>query len=273
MTATDNAAQVAGQAAHADERVTSACLAMSKQRTAATAGHRLVPTSPPALTSIEIAARCRPAPGQMAGGDWWDAVVLPSGRSGLIVGDVMGHDEHAAAAMTQLRAVAHALAELDLPPAEMLRRLDRTTAALAITTLATCIYAVIEPSCRHCVIAGAGHPPPVIATPDGMAVIADLPAGLPVGLGTAIYGQISLPFPPGAILSLYTDGLVETRTRSVEEGIDALRSALTGKKGPLGHLCDRILGELGACREDDTTLVLARSQPGRQRTPQLLPLL
>jgi serine phosphatase RsbU (regulator of sigma subunit) len=177
--------------------------------------------------------------------------------------------------MLQLRAAAHALADLDLPPAELLRRLDRTTAVLGVVTLATCVYAVIDPVSQRCVVAGAGHLPPVIAHPDGTTSVPELPSGLPIGLGTAIYGQISLPLPPGTALALYTDGLVDTRTRSSQEGIEALRAGLAATgPSPLGRCCDRLVGSLAPHPEDDTTLVLARvrSRPITAPPPPPVPL-
>jgi hypothetical protein len=214
---------------------------------------------------VEVAGHCRAAPGQAVGGDWYDVLTLPGDRTGLIIGDAMGHDLSAATAMMQLRAAAHALAELDLPPAELLRRLDRTTAALGVVTLATCVYAVIDPGHQSCLIAGAGHLPPVFIHPDGTTSAPELPSGLPIGLGTAIYGQISLPLPVGAALALYTDGLVDTRTRTSQQGIEELRAELaTGPAngtGPLEKCCDRLVGSLAPRPEDDTTLVLARIRP------------
>src|SRR6266567_3832809 len=162
---------------------------------------------------------------------------------------------------------AHALGDLDLPPAEVLRRLDRTTAALGIVTFATCIYAVIDPASHSCVVARAGHLPPVIARPDGTTSAPDLPSGLPIGLGTAIYGQLTLPLPPGAVLALYTDGLVDTRTRSSDEGVRELRSVLGSQAGSLDAACDHLLQSLAPRREDDTTVVLARIPPGGPLPP------
>jgi serine phosphatase RsbU (regulator of sigma subunit) len=266
---TDDAGQVAGLAARAAGCIASACLVIGQQQRATGAQRRrLIPAAPPAPAGIEVAARCLPAPGQVSGGDWYDIIALPGGRAGLITGDAMGHDQHAAAAMAQLRAAAHALAELGLPPADVLRRLDRTTAALGIVTFATCIYAVIDPASRRCVMARAGHLPPVIALPDGTTSAPDLPSGLPIGLGTAIYGQITLPLPPGATLALYTDGLVDTRTRSSDQGILALRAALAGQHGPLEHACGELVRSLAPHPEDDTTLVLARIPPGRGPLPR-----
>ncbi len=262
-----DAGQVAGLAARAAGCVASACLAIGQQRVAAALRQRLIPAAPRAPAGIEVAARCLPAPGQVSSGDWYDILALPGGRAGLIAGDAMGHDEQAAAAMTQLRAAAHALGDLDLPPAEVLRRLDRTTAELGIVTFATCIYAVIDPASHSCVVARAGHLPPVIARPDGTTSAPDLPSGLPIGLGTAIYGQLTLPLPPGAVLALYTDGLVDTRTRSSDEGVRELRSVLGSQAGSLDAACDHLLQSLAPRREDDTTVVLARIPPGGPLPP------
>jgi hypothetical protein len=259
-----DAGQVAGLAARAAGCIASACVVISQQRAAGALQYQPIAAS---LTGIEVAARCLPAPGRMSGGDWYDVIALPGGRIGLITGDAMGHDQHAAAAMTQLRAAAHALAGLGLPPAEMLRRLDRTAATLQIVPFATCVFAVIDPVGQSCVVAGAGHLPPVIALADGTTSAPSLPSGLPLGLGATIYGQITLPVPSGAVLALYTDGLVDTRTRASEEGVLALRSALAGRHGSLERSCDELLRSLAPHPEDDTTLVLARIPPGYRPSP------
>lgn len=125
--------------------------------------------------------------------------------------------------MAQLRAAAHALADLDLPPAEMLKQLNRMASALPRSTLATCIYAVIDPARQAFTIAAAGHLPPVVAMADGTTAIPDLPAGQSLGLGTAAYSQARIKLPPGAILALFTDGLVESRARAFDQGLLALR--------------------------------------------------
>jgi serine phosphatase RsbU (regulator of sigma subunit) len=157
----------------------------------------LLAAEPIAPHGLEVTARCLPAAGQIVGGDWYDLVTLPAGRSGVIVGDVMGHGPEAAAVMAQLRAAAHALAQLDLEPAELLGHLDQVTTTLGRPMLATCVYAVIDPASQSCTLSAAGHLPPVLAMPDGTTRVPDLPAGQSLGLGSAVYGQARIKFPPG----------------------------------------------------------------------------
>jgi hypothetical protein len=210
---------------------------------------------------LEIAGRCLPATGCEAGGDWYDIIPLPGERTGLIVGDVMGHGPLAATVMTRLSAAAYTLADLDLPPAEVIRQLNRTALALPQDTLATCAYAVIDPARQSCDIAAAGHLPPVLAMPSATTRVVDLPGGQSLGVAPASYGQARIRLRPGTILALYTDGLVETRTRPFDQGILALRSALAHPDPDLDATCEQLATASGEAREDDITLVLARIQP------------
>jgi hypothetical protein len=243
-------------------------LTLMRQRSIADALQRgLLAAKPPVPARLEIAGRCVPTSGHLIGGDWYDVIPLPDERTGLVVGDVMGHGPEAAAVMAQVRAAAHALADLDLPPAELLWRLNRWSGTLDRITLATCAYAVIDPRGQSCTLAGAGHLPPVLALPDGTTRVADLPAGQSLGLGSASYGEAHIRLPAGAILALYTDGLVETRTRSFEDGILALRSVLAREHGPLESTCDALIDSLAGRYEDDITVILARIPPGHEDWP------
>ena len=201
----------------------------------------------------------------MVGGDWHDIVALPGGRAALIVGDAMGHGPEAAAVMVQLRTAAHTLAELDLPPGEVLRKLDRMAASLPGAPFATCVAAVVDTARGNCVIAAAGHPPPAVAGPDGRPSCSSCPPGCRSAWAAGSVETTEVRLPPGAVLALYTDGLVETRARSLEDGITALRDALSAALarpgGTLDDCCETVTQELGPHGEDDVTLVLARVQP------------
>ncbi len=239
-------------------------LTLIRQRSIADALQRGLLAAEPAMPSgLELAGRCLPAAGHVIGGDWYDVIPLPGGRTGLVVGDVMGHGPEAAAVMAQLRAAAHALADLDLAPADLLKGLNRVTATLQRITLATCAYAIIDPGARTCTLAGAGHLPPILALPDGTTRVPELPPGQSLGIGTASYGQARIKLPPGAILALYTDGLVESRTRSFDQGILALRSVLAREHGNLEAICEALITSLAGRCEDDITVILARIPPGR----------
>ena len=240
-------------------------LTLIRERSIADALQRGLLAAKPAIPSgLEVAGRCLPTAGHVIGGDWYDIIPLPGGRTGLVVGDVMGHGPEAAAVMAQLRAAAHALADLDLAPADLLQRLNRSTALLQRITLATCVYAVIDPGSHSCTMAGAGHLLPILALPDGTTRVPELPAGQSLGLGTAIYGQARIKLPPGAVLALYTDGLVESRTRSFDQGILALRSVLAREHGNLEAICDALITSLAERCEDDITVILARIPPDRR---------
>jgi hypothetical protein len=233
-----------------------------ERRTALALQRGLLPGRPEIPAGLEVAHRYLPVGASVVGGDWHDIVALSGGRAALIVGDAMGHGPEAAAVMVQLRTAAHTLADLELAPAHVLRKLDRMAAGLAIAPFATCISTIIDPAGSSCVIAQAGHLPPVLVLPDGATRVLDLPPGLPLGLGAESFDATEVSLPPGATLALYTDGLVESRTRPLDDGLAALRhalsSALTGSRATLGEACQMVTQTLREHGEDDITLVLAR---------------
>jgi GAF domain-containing protein len=233
-----------------------------ERRTAAALQQGLLPGQPHVPDGLEVAHRYLAVGASVIGGDWHDIVPLSGGRAALIVGDAMGHGPEAAAVMVQLRTAAHTLADLDLPPEQVLRRLDKMASEMAAAPFATCIYAVIDPLGASCEIVQAGHLPPVVVPPAGAAVMLDLPPGLPLGLGAESFQATRLNLPPGTTLALYTDGLVESRTRTIDAGLAALchelSRALAQPGSTLGEASDAVTQELRHHREDDITLVLAR---------------
>ncbi|MFD8968903.1 SpoIIE family protein phosphatase [Streptomyces sp. NPDC059568] len=217
--------------------------------------------------AIEVASRYLPADThEGVGGDWFDAIHLPSGRIGLVVGDVVGHGINAAARMGQFRTVVRTLAELDLPPHELLARLDRLVVRLteqdsgqdsgqdsaegdglglwSQTMGGTCVYAVYDPATRICTMARAGHPPPAVVHPDGGVTFPDLPAGTPIGMGLTSYGSFSMELSEGSTIALYTDGLIESRDADLDEGLSRLGAALAHPEVPLEELCSEVIAAM-----------------------------
>jgi serine phosphatase RsbU (regulator of sigma subunit)/anti-sigma regulatory factor (Ser/Thr protein kinase) len=238
----------------------------SRERDASlTLQRSLLPRDTPRLAAVDLAHRYLPADARTGvGGDWFDAIPLSGMRSALVVGDVAGHGLHAAATMGRLRTAVRTLADLDLPPEEVLARLDDLVGRSPDdpATAATCLYAVYDPVSCHCTAARAGHPPPAVVLPDGEARQLDLPAGPPLGLGgLQPYESATVGLPVGSLLALYTDGLIkEGRAHGdTDARTGRLLAALRGAEPSLERICDRITDALlpGGPR-DDVALLLAR---------------
>jgi anti-sigma regulatory factor (Ser/Thr protein kinase) len=210
------------------------------------------------------------------GGDWFDVIPLSGARVALVVGDVVGHGIHASATMGRLRAAVRTLADIDLPPDELLTRLDDLVGRLSANGSAdadaddgddaendigaTCLYAVYDPVSRRCSLARAGHPLPALVTPDGTASFLDLPAGPPLGLGGLPFESSEIELPAGSILALYTDGLIESRHHDIDLGFERLRRALTRQEQSLETTCDNVLEAVLHDRPvDDVALLIART--------------
>ncbi|MGW5425178.1 SpoIIE family protein phosphatase [Streptomyces sp. NPDC003943] len=203
---------------------------------AVTLQRSLLPQDLPEQSAVDVAHFYQPAQSGV-GGDWFDVIPLPGSRVGLVVGDVVGHGLHAAVTMGRLRTAVHNFSSLDLPPDELLARLDNLvqrmdqegdgTAPNGGILGATCLYAVYDPVSQNCTMARAGHMPPLVVAPDGTTTISELPAGPPLGLGGMPFETAELHLAEGSQLVLYTDGLVEERGRDITEGVETLRTALS----------------------------------------------
>jgi serine phosphatase RsbU (regulator of sigma subunit) len=253
----------------------------TRERTAALALQRsLLPQRLPEQSAVQVASRYLPAtPRTGVGGDWFDVIGLSGARVGLVVGDVVGHGIHAAAAMGRLRTAVRTLADVDPTPDELLTRLDDLVIQLSEESGtdggagaeadigATCLYAVYDPVTGRCSLARAGHPAPVLVAPDGTAEFLEPPAGPPLGLGGLPFESVDVPLPEGSLLALYTDGLVESRHRDLDAGLETLRRALITPADSLEALCDHVVSTLlpdGPA--DDAALLLIRPRildPGR----------
>ncbi|MET7766660.1 SpoIIE family protein phosphatase [Streptomyces sp. NPDC005393] len=241
-----------------------------ERMTAMALQRNLLPQRLPDLTAMEVTSRYLPSEAWAGvGGDWFDAIPLSGARAALAVGDAVGRGIQASAAGGRLRSAMRTLADIDLPPGELLTHLDDLVTRLSAdedseipgATGATCLYAVYDPVSRHCTLASAGHPPPAVVTPDGTADILDLPSGPPLGLGTLPFEAVETELSEGSLLALYTDGLVKSRDRAIDEGLDALCDALAQPAPSLDALCDTVLRTLLPGRpEDDIALLLARTR-------------
>ncbi|MGV9991200.1 PP2C family protein-serine/threonine phosphatase [Streptomyces sp. NPDC003374] len=272
-----------GEAVAVESLGARACVALDnarryerERRTALAIRRSLLPDTGRAFASCRVAHGYRPA-GQdnVIGGDWYD--VLPRGgrKVAMIVGDAMGHGPESAVAMIQLRTAVRTLAGLGIGPTELMERLDAVAADTPGASFATCMYAEWDAGLHTCTFVGAGHPPPLIRGPGGpTAPVALKSAGLPLGLGTGRWEPTVLHLSEPTVLLLYSDGLVESRTRDIDQGMARLAGALdTGtvevpdlaRLEALTVLCRRLLegasGEEDA--RDDRTLLLAELTPGK----------
>ncbi|MYS62325.1 SpoIIE family protein phosphatase [Streptomyces sp. SID5468] len=220
----------------------------------------LLPIRPPRIPGVRIAYDYHPGHGNAAGGDWFDAIRLPSGRVALVVGDVMGHGLMSAAVMGQFRTSIITMASMDLPPAQLLRQLDNLTHHLSTEHLATCIYSVYDPVRRTLTLANAGHVPPVLVDADGKPRLLEIPTGAPIGVGGVAFEEMRVPIDDGSWLVMCTDGLVESRSRPIDEGLEALCAGITdGPADSPQEVCEQIMTRLQPdyC-DDDVALLVAR---------------
>jgi hypothetical protein len=214
--------------------------------------------------SVEIACRYRPAGrSALVGGDWYDTVRLPFGRTLLAMGDVMGHGVEAAVDMSQYRSMLRYIASAGLPPHRVLHRLDTMIAASDTGRPATCLLAVVDPSRGRCELASAGHLPPAALAPGGGTGLLPVPPGPPLGTGLGGYEPVVCPLLPGDVLLLYTDGLVERRDEDIDASLARLSALRLSTAGTLDTLADRVLDGLTTPTdpEDDIALLAARIQP------------
>lgn len=229
--------------------------------------HSLLQHPVPVQQAVETAVRYLPADPQAGvGGDWFDVIPLSGARVALVVGDVVGHGVHASAAMGRLRTAVRTLADVDLPPDELLAALDHLILDEWRDGLesgeigATCLYAVYDPVTCRCSAASAGHPAPALVTPDGTTVFVDVEPGPPLGVGGVPFEAVDFPVTEGSLLVLYTDGLVEARDHDIRTGLDTLRRALARPGSSLESLCDGILRTLlPGPPGDDVALLTART--------------
>ncbi|MBY8882111.1 ATP-binding SpoIIE family protein phosphatase [Actinacidiphila acidipaludis] len=249
-----------------------------EHRAAGVLQQRLLPPSTTDTPAAETAGVYLPAGrGAAVGGDWFDAIPLPSFRLALVAGDVVGHGIQASATMGRLRTAIQTLADLELDPEELLTRVGDLVQRLAHESEphshdvvgATCLYAIHDAVTRRCTMASAGHPPPVLLRPGKEAEIVDVSQGPPFPVAGAPYESATIGLEPGDVLALYTDGLIEQDAQGrlladLGEGTRRLAAALTSvydPDRPLAETGRAIIAELGIdAPHDDVALMLARAR-------------
>jgi serine phosphatase RsbU (regulator of sigma subunit) len=221
------------------------------------------------------------------GGDWYDAFLQPDGDTVLVIGDVMGHDIEAAAAMGQVKTLVRGIGfDRQEEPAGLLRRVDHALVGLAVPAMATALVCRVEQNdeeraagLRRLRWSSAGHPAPMLVDPDGGVTDLSAPVGPPLGigwLGPRVDGQALMTV--DSTLVLFTDGLFERRGVPLDEGRAQVRRLLAASGGlPLDALCDRLLTHLlGEGVEDDVAVLAVRAHPvdaprPEEAGPEILP--
>ncbi|MER7187729.1 SpoIIE family protein phosphatase, partial [Streptomyces hyaluromycini] len=234
----------------------------------------LLPQTLPEQAALDIATRYLPSVSQAGvGGDWFDVIPLSGTRVALVVGDVVGHGMRAAATMGRVRTAVRTLADVDLPPDELLSHLDDLVVHLSAEEAGadnaadtaggvgtTCLYGVYDPVTRRLCAARAGHPPPAVVTA-GTVRFLDVPAGPPLGLGGLPFESYETELPEGSVLALYTNGLLEPREHDIDDALDTMFAALARPARSLDTVCDRVLTSMLTHRpDDDIALLVARTR-------------
>ena len=218
----------------------------------------------PELPAVALAGRYLPAASAQLGGDWYDAFLLPDGRLGMAIGDVVGRGFYAAAVMGQLRSGLRAYALDGIAPSEVIGRLSRLLRQLEPGRTATVLYLVLDPYGGSLLASSAGHPPPLVAGDDGGPAFVELPGSPPLG-ATRLpsYEEREHDIDAGSTLVLYTDGLVERAGESLDAGLERLTMAVRAGGGDLEQLGDSLVEQLlpDGPTVDDAALLLARGLP------------
>jgi serine phosphatase RsbU (regulator of sigma subunit) len=211
---------------------------------------------------IEIATRYLPAGSDvLVGGDWFDAIALPRGRTLKVMGDVMGHGLQAAVAMSHYRSLVRGLASADLEPHEILTRMDAMVTAAGFDRVATCLIEIVDPRAGSAALSSAGHLPPALIE-HGRIRLVDLPSGPPLGTGVGGYVPHTIPRTPGPVMLMYTDGLVERRHEDIDVSLERLTGLRVGDDTTdLDRILDALLDTLGAEAQDDVAVMASRLRP------------
>ena len=196
------------------------------------------------------------------GGDWYDVIPLSADRVALVIGDVMGHGLAEAVIMGRVRTALQTFSDLELPPDEILAHINGLVCGLGDDSFVTCLYAIYDPTTSSCTVARAGHPPPAVVCPDGTVHFAQADGDPPLGVAEPPFEVSELRVPEGAVLVLYTDGLVDSTSCDPAVGMDRMAGLLRPHQaeGP-DRMCDSLTQALlpeDQQRADDAALLVAR---------------
>jgi serine phosphatase RsbU (regulator of sigma subunit) len=228
----------------------------------------LLPGRLPAVPGIEFAARYVPGDAGGVGGDWYDVFDLPSGSLCLVMGDVAGKGLRAAVVMGRLRSAVRSYALTAEDPAEILALVDRKLQHFEPGEIATVLVTRLEPANGCIEISSAGHPPPVLASPGSPSVLVELPIDPPLGADPDVQRRVSrLDIGRGAVVCLYTDGLIERRTVPLDQRLSELRGAVAADEPEA--VCMSVMGRLVGTDPpaDDIALLVARRTDVPTQTP------
>ncbi|MGW0826203.1 SpoIIE family protein phosphatase [Streptomyces sp. NPDC002845] len=220
----------------------------------------LLPRSLPALPGGVAVARYLPAQrGLQVGGDWYDVIALSRNHVALVIGDVQGHSAAAATIMGQIRTAIRAYAVEGHPPDVVVSHANRLLVDMETDLFATCCYADLDLEEGHAWCVRAGHPPPLLRHPDGGTEEVTVEGGPPMGvLAEADFPMTAVVLTPGATLVLTTDGLIESKSLDMDEGLRRMRTVLSATDAAnADHVADELLGDRGQY-EDDVALLLLR---------------
>jgi serine phosphatase RsbU (regulator of sigma subunit)/PAS domain-containing protein len=223
----------------------------------------LLPRQLPELPAVTAAAKYLPAGrGMDVGGDWYDVIPLSADRVALVIGDVMGHGLPEAVIMGRVRTALQTLSDLELPPDEVLAHLNDLVCGLGDDSFVTCLYAIYDPTTSSCTVARAGHPPPAVVCPDGSVQFAQADGDPPLGVAGPPFEVSELRVPDGAVLVLYTDGLIDSTSCDPAVGMDRMAGLLrTLQAEDLDRMCDSLTRKLlpdDQQQADDAALLVAR---------------
>jgi serine phosphatase RsbU (regulator of sigma subunit)/anti-sigma regulatory factor (Ser/Thr protein kinase) len=221
----------------------------------------LMPRSLPELPGVGFGSHYRPGGlNSGVGGDWYDVLVLPDGRTAFVVGDVMGKGTAAAIVMSEMRASLRAYALLDPAPTAVLARMDALVASSAFPEqLVTLAYGILSADRRAVTLGLAGHPPPLLVTASGVRALDD-GTGAALGVGAGPWSESTVGLGPEDVLLLYSDGLVERRDRELDAGIRELVThveEIPGRRRQPRELCTRLAHLMTDEHSDDDVTLLA----------------